>query len=180
MPCSTGWADVPATCSPTPAAGHQDLHRHRDAADAPQAGAASGSRRRARIPPIRPWCRSSTKGMFQRIARRIPWTTTGSGRPKAGRGRARRKQSRSTPCWAIFRAALAAAKKVKPPFTLATCGWVLGPPQSPRAVRRASAQRHADELHQPHGGQHAGRAGLRQRQGPAEMGHSVDGRRSAA
>ena len=32
---------------------------------------------------------------------------------------------------ANFRAAVAAAKKVKAPFTLATCGWVLGPPQSP-------------------------------------------------
>jgi hypothetical protein len=30
-----------------------------------------------------------------------------------------------------FQAAVAAAKKVKAPFTLATCGWVLGPPQSP-------------------------------------------------
>jgi hypothetical protein len=32
---------------------------------------------------------------------------------------------------ANFRAADAAAKKVKTPFTLATSGWVLGPPQSP-------------------------------------------------
>ena len=32
---------------------------------------------------------------------------------------------------ADFRAALAAIDKVKPPFTLATCGWVLGPPQNP-------------------------------------------------
>ena len=32
---------------------------------------------------------------------------------------------------ADFRAAMAAMEKVKPPFTLATCGWVLGPPQSP-------------------------------------------------
>ncbi|MGA2033760.1 MAG: hypothetical protein ABSG68_16015 [Thermoguttaceae bacterium] len=32
---------------------------------------------------------------------------------------------------ADFRAAIAAAKTVKPPFTLATCGWVLGPPQDP-------------------------------------------------
>ncbi len=30
-----------------------------------------------------------------------------------------------------FRAAIAAAKKVNPSFTLATCGWVLGPPQQP-------------------------------------------------
>jgi hypothetical protein len=30
-----------------------------------------------------------------------------------------------------FRAAIAAAAKVKAPFTLATCGWVLGPPQDP-------------------------------------------------
>jgi hypothetical protein len=32
---------------------------------------------------------------------------------------------------ANFNAAIAAAKKVKSPFTLGTCGWVLGPPQSP-------------------------------------------------
>jgi hypothetical protein len=32
---------------------------------------------------------------------------------------------------ADLRAAIAAAKKVNVPFTLATCGWVLGPPQSP-------------------------------------------------
>jgi len=32
---------------------------------------------------------------------------------------------------ADFRAAIAAAEKVAPPFTLATCGWVLGPPQQP-------------------------------------------------
>ena len=32
---------------------------------------------------------------------------------------------------ADLRAVLAAARKVKPPFTLATCGWVLGPPQTP-------------------------------------------------
>ena len=30
-----------------------------------------------------------------------------------------------------FRAVLAAVEKTRPPFTLATCGWVLGPPQSP-------------------------------------------------
>jgi hypothetical protein len=30
-----------------------------------------------------------------------------------------------------FRAAIAAAQKVNAPFTLATCGWVLGPPQQP-------------------------------------------------
>jgi len=32
---------------------------------------------------------------------------------------------------ADFRAAIGAAQEVKPPFTLATCGWVLGPPQQP-------------------------------------------------
>jgi hypothetical protein len=32
---------------------------------------------------------------------------------------------------ADFRAAMAAARKVHAPFTLATCGWVLGPPQQP-------------------------------------------------
>ena len=32
---------------------------------------------------------------------------------------------------ADIRAAIAAHRKVQPPFTLATCGWVLGPPQQP-------------------------------------------------
>ncbi|NLS96141.1 MAG: hypothetical protein GXX96_28715 [Planctomycetaceae bacterium] len=32
---------------------------------------------------------------------------------------------------ADLRAAIAAAEKVRAPFTLATCGWVLGPPQEP-------------------------------------------------
>jgi hypothetical protein len=37
---------------------------------------------------------------------------------------------------ADFRAAIAAAEKVKPPLTLATCGWVLGPPQDPSRFDR--------------------------------------------
>jgi hypothetical protein len=37
---------------------------------------------------------------------------------------------------ADFRAALAAAQKVRAPFTLATCGWVLGPPQDPSRFDR--------------------------------------------
>ncbi len=41
------------------------------------------------------------------------------------------KQEQIDATLADFRAALKAMEKVKPPFTLATCGWVLGPPQSP-------------------------------------------------
>jgi hypothetical protein len=41
------------------------------------------------------------------------------------------KQTQIDATLADFHAALAAMEKVKPPFTLATCGWVLGPPQSP-------------------------------------------------
>ena len=37
---------------------------------------------------------------------------------------------------ADFQAAIAAAKKVKTPFQLASCGWVLGPPQSPSLFDR--------------------------------------------
>ncbi len=40
-------------------------------------------------------------------------------------------QSQIEATLADFRAAIAAARKVKPSFTLATCGWVLGPPQQP-------------------------------------------------
>lgn len=41
------------------------------------------------------------------------------------------KQEQIDAAMADFRAVLAAAQKVRPPFTLATCGWVLGPLQSP-------------------------------------------------
>ncbi len=68
------------------------------------------------------------EGMFQRITRAYPldyywfWTPEGWtwGNPKD-------EQIEAT--LADFRAAIAAAKKVRPPFTLATCGWVLGPPK---------------------------------------------------
>jgi hypothetical protein len=68
------------------------------------------------------------EGMFRRIARTHPldyywfWTPEDWtwGNPKD-------EQVQAT--LADFRAAIAAAKKVNAPFTLATCGWVLGPPQ---------------------------------------------------
>ncbi len=41
------------------------------------------------------------------------------------------KQEQIDATVADFRAMQAAAKKVNAPFTLATCGWVLGPPQQP-------------------------------------------------
>jgi hypothetical protein len=68
------------------------------------------------------------EGMFQRIARTYPldyywfWTPEDWtwGNPKD-------EQVEAT--LADFRAAIAAVKKVGAPFTLATCGWVLGPPK---------------------------------------------------
>jgi len=68
------------------------------------------------------------EGMFQRIIKSHPldyywfWTPEGWtwGNPTD-------KQIEAT--LADFRAAIAAAGKVKNPFTLATCGWVLGPPK---------------------------------------------------
>ena len=79
-----------------------------------------------------------------------------------------------------FRAMIAAAKSVNPPFQLATCGWVLGPPQDPSLFDRVLSQGHAHELHQPRGGQHDGRARLRQGSRPAEVGDSLDGGRPGA
>ena len=70
------------------------------------------------------------EGIFQRIAQTDPvdyyWLWTPEGWTWSGCSEA---EIRATQ--ADFRAALAAMEKVKPPFTLATCGWVLGPPQSP-------------------------------------------------
>jgi hypothetical protein len=68
------------------------------------------------------------EGMFQRITKAYPldyywfWTPEGWtwGNPKD-------EQIEAT--LADFRAAIAAAKRVDAPFTLATCGWVLGPPK---------------------------------------------------
>lgn len=68
------------------------------------------------------------EGMFRRISKAYPldyywfWTPEGWtwGNPTD-------KQIEAT--LADFRAAIAAAGKVKAPFTLATCGWVLGPPK---------------------------------------------------
>ncbi len=68
------------------------------------------------------------EGMFRRISKAYPldyywfWTPEGWtwGNPKE-------EQVEAT--LADFRAAIAAAKTVNAPFTLATCGWVLGPPQ---------------------------------------------------
>jgi len=68
------------------------------------------------------------EGMFQRISKAYPldyywfWTPEGWtwGDPKD-------EQIEAT--LTDFCSAIAVAKKVKPPFTLATCGWVLGPPK---------------------------------------------------
>ena len=70
------------------------------------------------------------EGMFQRIAKTHPldyywlWTDENwTWSPVT--------QQQINAVTGDFRAAIAAAAKVKAPFTLATCGWVLGPPQSP-------------------------------------------------
>ena len=70
------------------------------------------------------------EGMFQRIAKIHPldyywlWTPEDwTWKPVP--------QPQIDATLADFRAALAAAKNVHAPFALATCGWVLGPPQSP-------------------------------------------------
>ncbi|HUU29799.1 MAG TPA: hypothetical protein VM123_18510 [archaeon] len=72
------------------------------------------------------------EGMFRRIMKAYPldyyWFWTPEGWTWQG---ASEEQVKAT--LADFRAALAAAEKVKAPFTLATCGWVLGP-QSDRSL----------------------------------------------
>jgi len=68
------------------------------------------------------------EGMFRRIAKAYPldyywfWTPEGWtwGNPKDEEVEATK---------ADFRAAMAAAERTNAPFTLATCGWVLGPPK---------------------------------------------------
>lgn len=74
--------------------------------------------------------RSLYEGMFLRIAKTHPldyfWIWT----PENWTWDAV-KQPQIDAALADMRMALAAADRVKPPFELATCGWVLGPPQSP-------------------------------------------------
>ncbi|MBN2270473.1 MAG: hypothetical protein JXN61_07660, partial [Sedimentisphaerales bacterium] len=68
------------------------------------------------------------EGMFRRIAAAYPldyyWFWTPEGWTWSGV-----KDEEVAATLADFRAAIAAAKKVNAPFTLATCGWVLGPPK---------------------------------------------------
>jgi hypothetical protein len=68
------------------------------------------------------------EGMFERIGRTYPldyyWFWTPENWTWQG---AKDEQIQAT--LADLRAAIAAAEKVKAPFTLATCGWVLGPPK---------------------------------------------------
>ncbi|MBL7154520.1 MAG: hypothetical protein ISS79_12465 [Phycisphaerae bacterium] len=68
------------------------------------------------------------EGMFRRIAKTYPldyyWFWTPEGWTWGG---VKDEQVEAT--LADIRAAIAAAKKVNAPFTLATCGWVLGPPK---------------------------------------------------
>jgi len=70
------------------------------------------------------------EGIFRRITKTHPldyyWFWTPEGWTWGG---VSDRQIETT--LADFRAAIAAAEKVAPPFTLATCGWVLGPPQQP-------------------------------------------------
>lgn len=67
------------------------------------------------------------EGMFARIAKIQPldyyWFWTPEGWTWEGT-----KQEQVDATIADLKAAIAAAEKVKAPFTLATCGWVLGPP----------------------------------------------------
>ena len=86
--------------------------------------------------------------------------------------------SRSTRVMADFRAAIAAAKKVKAPFTLATCGWVLGPPQSPALFDEFLPKDMPMGCINRQVGNTPVEPGFAKIAGPAEMGHSVDGRRS--
>lgn len=68
-------------------------------------------------------------GMFQRIMQTHPldyyWFWTPEGWTWSGV-----KQQQIDATLADLRAAVAAAGRVKAPFALATCGWVLGPPQN--------------------------------------------------
>ena len=70
------------------------------------------------------------EGMFQRIMKTHPldyyWLWTPEGWTWASVS-----QQQIDRTMADFRVAIAAAKKVGATFTLATCGWVLGPPQQP-------------------------------------------------
>ena len=116
------------------------------------------------------------EGMFRRIAKTHPldyywlWTHEGWTWGEV-------KQPQIDAVMGDFRAVVAAAKRVKPPFTTGHVRLGARSAARPVAVRPFASQGHAHELHQPHGGQYAGRARIRQGSRPAEVGDSVDGGR---
>jgi len=68
------------------------------------------------------------EGMFERISKAYPLDYYWFWTPESWTwGNPKDEQVEAT--LADFRAAIAAAEKVKSPFILATCGWVLGPPK---------------------------------------------------
>jgi hypothetical protein len=68
------------------------------------------------------------EGMFQRISKAYPLDYYWFWTPESWTwGNPKDEDVEAT--LADFRAAITAAKKVNAPFTLATCGWVLGPPK---------------------------------------------------
>ena len=116
------------------------------------------------------------QGIFERIKQTHPldyyWFWTPEGWTWAGT-----KQQDIDATLADFRAAMAAAKAVDAPFTLATCGWVLGPQQDralfdnflPKSFPMSCISRAVG--HDPGG------AGLCPSAGPPEVEYPVDGRR---
>ena len=127
----------------------------------------------------RPWCRRFTKAFSSGSARPIRWITTGSGRRKAGPG-ARSASSRSTPTQADFRAAIAAAAKTRGPVHAGHLRLGARAAAEPALFDQTLPKSMPMSCISRAGGQHAGRARLRRGQGPAEVGHSLDGRRSGA
>ena len=117
------------------------------------------------------------EGMFQRIARIHPldyyWLWTPEGWTWAAV-----KQEQIDATVADLRALLAAAKKVNAPFTLATCGWVLGPPQNPALFDEFLPKDMPMSCINRTVGNTPVEPGFAQGHGTAEMGHPVVGRRS--
>ena len=115
------------------------------------------------------------EGIFQRIARTHPadyyWLWTPEGWTWAAAARRRFGPRRPT-----FARPWRRSRRCKPPFTLATCGWVLGPPQTPALFDDTLPKIMPMSCISRKVGNSPVEPGFRRVDGPAEMVDPLDGR----
>ncbi|MCK7518483.1 MAG: hypothetical protein MZV64_12575 [Ignavibacteriales bacterium] len=136
---STGPPPSSRTPSPWPAASGSRPASARKRRSPFPTSSGSGWPPPAAIPRTRPWSRTSTRRCSGASPPPTPSTTTGSGRPEGWTWDDASPEAIKAVTTDLDMG-VEAWREVSPPFRLATCGWVLGPPLEPHPLRPGPAQ----------------------------------------